>query len=411
MLRSALSRLTLCACIGAPAWAEAPNLALVEVLDVSALPLGSIGDLAFERSTGRLLLVDGSIGGQGYVVSPSTGALQSTFSPAAIPGLSLGPDALAIRQAPTIDDDVYVFSSFGESKGGRVALPSTLVVDYGTSHGATGADTNAAGDLWLSTGTTALGGSSLVRISTNAGSVLATVPILGVTQRTVDIAFDPFTGALFALSENGILREIDLATGVTVSSVDLGPFLLTSNTVTGGITFNNTGTELFVATGTGASADSILVFSRVFSTNVCDSGDALYPCPCSNPGAPGRGCENSFTTGGGLLSTGGVPSVSDDSLSLFAVHLPPTTSCLFFQGTAQPESGPPPFGDGLRCAVGVVIRLGTKTTNGGLASYGGGSDVPIHVRGAIPALGATRFYQHLGFIRLGDDQRRLIRAF
>lgn len=25
--------------------------------------------------------------------------------------------------------------------------------------------------------------------------------------------------------------------------------------------------------------------------------------------------------------------------------------------------------------------------------------------------GATRFYQHLGFIRLGDDQRRLIRAF
>jgi len=56
------------------------------------------------------------------------------------------------------------------------------------------------------------------------------------------------------------------------------------------------------------------------------------------------------------------------------------------------------FGDGLRCAAGTVIRLGTKMSAAGFASYASGNvgnvgDVAISIRGAIPGAGETRHYQ------------------
>ena len=53
------------------------------------------------------------------------------------------------------------------------------------------------------------------------------------------------------------------------------------------------------------------------------------------------------------------------------------------------------FGDGLRCAAGTVIRLGTKMSAAGFASYASGNvgDVAISIRGAIPGAGGTRHYQ------------------
>jgi hypothetical protein len=49
------------------------------------------------------------------------------------------------------------------------------------------------------------------------------------------------------------------------------------------------------------------------------------------------------------------------------------------------------FGDGLRCAGGVVIRLGTKTNVAGTSSYPSGSQ-PISIKGANAA-GNVRMYQ------------------
>jgi len=62
---------------------------------------------------------------------------------------------------------------------------------------------------------------------------------------------------------------------------------------------------------------------------------------------------------------------------------------LYFQGTTQAASA---FGDGLRCAAGSVIRLGSKTNVAGDSRYPTAGDLPISVRGAVAAA-STRTYQ------------------
>jgi choice-of-anchor B domain-containing protein len=115
-------------------------------------------------------------------------------------------------------------------------------------------------------------------------------------------------------------------------------------------------------------------------------------CPCGNAGATGRGCANS-TGAGALLAAGGVARIAGDSFTLTASGMPSTVSALYFQGTNQAAAGAGTvFGDGLRCAAGTVIRLGTKTAAAGVTTYPGAGDASVSVRGAITA-GATRTYQ------------------
>jgi hypothetical protein len=52
-----------------------------------------------------------------------------------------------------------------------------------------------------------------------------------------------------------------------------------------------------------------------------------------------------------------------------------------------------PFGDGIRCAAGTVIRLGVTTSSSGVANRPRPGDAPIGVAGAIPAIGASRILQ------------------
>jgi hypothetical protein len=113
-------------------------------------------------------------------------------------------------------------------------------------------------------------------------------------------------------------------------------------------------------------------------------------CPCGNGGGMSAGCENSFSTGGGKLEGSGTPQISADTVVLNATQLPSGTTALFFQG-ATALSGIA-FGDGLRCAGGTTIRLGTKVANGGACSYPGAGDPSVSVKGQITSLG-TRYYQ------------------
>jgi len=72
----------------------------------------------------------------------------------------------------------------------------------------------------------------------------------------------------------------------------------------------------------------------------------------------------------------------------------PSSSALYFQGTAQQSSGNGvPFGYGKRCAAGSIVRLGTKNNTGGGSQYPIGADLPVSVKGLIPAGGGTRYYQ------------------
>jgi hypothetical protein len=116
-------------------------------------------------------------------------------------------------------------------------------------------------------------------------------------------------------------------------------------------------------------------------------------CPCANNSAvgAGTGCLNSLGSGGLLAGTGSA-SVSNDTLVLNGSAMP-NSSALYFQGTGQAGGGTGAmFGDGLRCASGSIVRLGTKTNASGASSYPVGADPSVSVRGGLAA-GDTRSYQ------------------
>ncbi len=130
----------------------------------------------------------------------------------------------------------------------------------------------------------------------------------------------------------------------------------------------------------------------VTGTAFCSGDGTGTPCPCGNNSSAGRGCGNSLGAGARLTGSG-VTSVTGDTFVL-TVSAVPNSSVLFFQGTAQVNGGAGTvLGDGLRCAGGVVRRLGTKSAAMNIAQYPQMLDQPISVRGQIPVVGGTRTYQ------------------
>lgn len=391
-LHSCFSKLLATLALVLPASAGQLVLTPVAPMDVTALGLSSVGDLAFENGAVKLWICNGSSNGLVHEINPFTGALLSTVDPIVVPGLNLGPDALAISPV-TGANHVIVFSCFGETEGGSITQAGALVSDYNNGRSATGAAFDLAGNLWVVSGTTLGAGTDLLRLNPATGAVLGTVPILGTTSRMIDLAFDPHTGACYVLAEDtGILIEVNTTTGAQLSSTDLSGSLPAPRAIGGGVAFNSTGSTLYVA-GAGQPANTILRFRRDFATLACDGSGVFTPCPCGNSGAPGSGCASSVSATGAPMTAAGVPMISDDSFQIQASNVPATTSVLFFQGTTLTESTPLILGDGLICVSGAIIRLGTKAASGGIASYPQAGDPALHVRGAIPSGGATRYYQ------------------
>ncbi len=131
----------------------------------------------------------------------------------------------------------------------------------------------------------------------------------------------------------------------------------------------------------------------VTATSYCFGTAAA--CPCANAGAPGNGCANSIFAAGANLAATGNTQVSADTVLLSGTNMPNGT-VLYFQGTTQVSAV---FGDGLRCVAGAVIRLGIKVNVANASAYPTGADLPVSVKGMIPAAGGTRFYQ--GWYRNG----------
>jgi len=126
------------------------------------------------------------------------------------------------------------------------------------------------------------------------------------------------------------------------------------------------------------------------ATPFCPGDGSLVPCPCGNSGATGSGCANSVFAAGGLLASTGTPRVSADTIVLTATNLSGST-CVFFQGDAQ--QAPVVVDDGLGCVTGSVVRIGTKFLTGGTGTYPEPGDLQLSVRGAVPPVGGTRYYQ------------------
>ena len=122
----------------------------------------------------------------------------------------------------------------------------------------------------------------------------------------------------------------------------------------------------------------------------CLGDGTSIACPCGNNSstAAAAGCLNSAGTPGRLVGSG-LPSVTNDTLTLRVSGLPATTTALLFQGTGATAAV---FGDGLRCASGTIVRLGTQPTVGGIAQWPVAGN-PLAIAGAVPLAGGMRTYQ------------------
>ncbi|MBI5362070.1 MAG: VCBS repeat-containing protein [Planctomycetes bacterium] len=122
-------------------------------------------------------------------------------------------------------------------------------------------------------------------------------------------------------------------------------------------------------------------------------GDAssVTPCPCANFGANGHGCANSVNPNGALLSANG--TLNPDTAVLLGSGMPTTASAIYLKGDAYNAAGAP-FGDGVLCTSGALIRLRTKTNVAGASRFPDVGDPLLSVRGATPpGSGLQAWYQ------------------
>jgi hypothetical protein len=120
---------------------------------------------------------------------------------------------------------------------------------------------------------------------------------------------------------------------------------------------------------------------------------SIGTCPCGNgnDGSLGSaGCANSISTGGVALSAGGSNSITQADLVLTGAGLVPGKLAVFFQGELNLNNGTGIlFGDGMRCAGGILQRLETIVVPGAGSS---GTTINIALKGGVAA-GQTHSYQ------------------
>ena len=136
------------------------------------------------------------------------------------------------------------------------------------------------------------------------------------------------------------------------------------------------------------------------TVSLCEPGTAFCfgdgtqgNCPCSNNGNAGHGCDNSVGTHGAVLGSSG--TTSPDTVVLTSSGELPTATSILLQGDANIPAVT--FGDGLRCAGGVLKRIGVHGAVSGTVSYPQTGDNSITQQSANLgdpiAPGSTRYYQ------------------
>jgi hypothetical protein len=117
-------------------------------------------------------------------------------------------------------------------------------------------------------------------------------------------------------------------------------------------------------------------------TNFCDPGyNGALACPCSNQSVfTGRGCDNSAATGGASIHASGSPSLSADTLGFVTAGEKPTATSILLSGTTR--SNGLAFGQGVRCAGGVLKRLYVAAASGGSVTLPAVGNLSVSARHA-----------------------------
>jgi len=125
-------------------------------------------------------------------------------------------------------------------------------------------------------------------------------------------------------------------------------------------------------------------------------GDGLDPlvttaCPCNNFGAPGNGCASSFNANGANITATG--QVALDDVVLQGSGMNATGNSIFLKGDTD-DAGGVVFGDGVRCAVGTLIRLRTVPLVAGTSAFPDSTQtITLSARGGTPVgSGLTGYY-------------------
>jgi len=189
----------------------------------------------------------------------------------------------------------------------------------------------------------------------------------------------------------GTVTSIDPAVGVSSQS---GPSIPRV-----GIEASPNGITTAPPDSSGSSAEALLLAFSVCGSDppglgYCFGDPGLgTPCPCSNDNdesVPGSGCANGVFASGAHLSGSGAASVTADTVVLTTSGLQPSNTGLYFQANNAVNGGHGnPFGDGLRCAGGGLIRLQIRTSNPAGTSS---TTIAIGVTGGVSA-GDTKRYQ------------------
>lgn len=137
---------------------------------------------------------------------------------------------------------------------------------------------------------------------------------------------------------------------------------------------------------------AVIVADPEPGASLCFGDGSGAACPCGNVASQPVGCLNSTQQGGRLRGRGNA-SVASDTLELWMSGLPEGADLLVFQGSAAVNGGSgAPFGDGLRCAGGSIVRLARTSIGFGWARVPGPSEASLSVRGFVTP-GTTRVYQ------------------
>ncbi len=153
--------------------------------------------------------------------------------------------------------------------------------------------------------------------------------------------------------------------------------------------------DVAAGTATDADGDGVLDACVPPGTGIpaCfgDGSGAACPCGNSSPAGSASGCRHSLGVGGRLVASG-TARITADTLVLRGSQMP-DSSVLYFQGSASLGGGLGlPFGDGLRCAGGTVVRLKIATNSAGASVYPAAGDPRVALRGGV-AVPGVRWYQ------------------
>ncbi|MBK7641439.1 MAG: hypothetical protein IPJ19_00070 [Planctomycetes bacterium] len=192
----------------------------------------------------------------------------------------------------------------------------------------------------------------------------------------------PTAGTALACNDDTCALQSEIQFAVTAGST----YMLQLGNFPGGAPGTGTFTVDVPGGGTGVSY-------------LCDPGSVgVTACPCGNPASgSGRGCDNSSATGGASVTGAGSNALATPTLVFTTAGEKPTATTIFLQGSASNAAGLV-FGQGVRCATGVLKRLYTRTASGGsvtVPNFGAG-DLDIPARSAALgdpiSAGQSRWY-------------------